>query len=160
MKFHEISMKIDHIWLCQFEISFFFHPHSFRKAAVSPSSEGVGWPYGTLVYHQSVILGTGTVFITVGVSPNNSERFLGLGLFFSLYWWLSLWYLYEVQKPSVQDRGGHFKFTGGTQKVFEVEGVLTEYFTKIIWLLLLDFCFCSDVQITGSNRKFSWLGRS
>ena len=68
-----------------FKGAFYFPPIlPHAKTVVSPSSEGIRGPYGTLVYHQSVILGTGTVFITVGVSPNNSERFLGLGLFFFL----------------------------------------------------------------------------
>ena len=74
-------------------------PHA--KSVVSPSSEGIRGPYDTPAYHQSVILGTGAVFITVGASPNSSGWFLGSGLFIFLYWWLRLWYLYEVQKPSV-----------------------------------------------------------
>ena len=49
---------------------FFFHTYPHAKSVVSPSSEGIEGPYGTLVYQQYDILGTGTVFITVGTSPD------------------------------------------------------------------------------------------
>ena len=64
---------------------YFFSPiHPHAKSVVSPSSEGIRGPYGTLVYHQSVILDTRTVFITVGASQNNSGRFLEKVRFFPL----------------------------------------------------------------------------